>query len=122
MKHVLGPVSDFPVGDCRILQVGRRSVGVYHVKDGEFFAVRNSCPHHGAPICLGRLGGTMVPSSAGEYRFGLPDRVLHCPWHGWEFDIATGKALFDTDKARLITYPVSIEQGQVCIEAKGLAG
>ena len=65
---------------------------------------------------------TMVPSNAGEYHFDLPDRVLHCPWHGWEFDITTGKALFGTDKARLITYPVSVEQGQVCIEAKGLGG
>ncbi|MEX2194322.1 MAG: Rieske (2Fe-2S) protein [Thermoleophilaceae bacterium] len=119
MKHVLGPAGDFPEGSCRILRVGRRQIGVYNV-EGRFYAVRNSCPHHGAPICMGTLGGTMVPSKPGEYSYGMENRVLRCPWHGWEFDIETGKALFGVDKSRVVTYPVEIEDGQLVIEAKGV--
>ena len=119
-KHVLGPIEEFPRGEVRIVEVGRRSVGVFHFEDGSLRAVRNSCPHHGAPICTGRWSGTMVPSAPGEYLYGLEGSVLRCPWHGWEFDLNTGKALFDTAKSRLVTYPVSVEDGEVVIEAKGL--
>jgi nitrite reductase/ring-hydroxylating ferredoxin subunit len=120
MRHVLGPVEDFPEGECRILQVGRRSVGVYHLEDGTFHAVRNSCPHHGAPICLGPRTSTLVPSAPGEFELGYEGRVLRCPWHKWEFDLTTGKALFDVDKSRLVVYPVTVEDGELIIEAKGL--
>jgi 3-phenylpropionate/trans-cinnamate dioxygenase ferredoxin subunit len=120
VKHRLGSVEDFPAGSCRILDVGRRSVGVYRLEDGSFFAVRNSCPHHGAPICIGHFGGTMLPSEAGEYKYGLSEHVVRCPWHGWEFDITTGRALFDIDKSRLVTYPVTVEDGDVFVEGKAL--
>ena len=28
---------------------------------------------------------------------------MRCPWHGWEFDIVTGKALYDAS-SRVATY------------------
>lgn len=31
--------------------------------------------------------------------------VLTCPWHGWEFDVCTGRALANP-QARVRAYPV----------------
>ena len=60
----------------------------------------------------------MLPSDPYEYRYGRESRVLRCPWHGWEFDLETGEKLFDvTERARVRTYPVSVEDGRVVINA-----
>ena len=34
--------------------------------------------------------------------------MLVCPWHGWEFDLETGRALFD-DRVRVRTFEASVE-------------
>ena len=66
-----------------------------------------------APVCLGRVGGTTLPSSAGEWRWGREGEILACPWHGWEFDLLTGEGL--ADRRRLRLYPVSVEDDTVFI-------
>ena len=78
------------------------SIGVFNIS-GEFFAIKNICPHQGAPLCQGSVHGTHRPSPVFTYRPDLQGRVLRCPWHGWEFDIVTGKALYDAT-SRVATY------------------
>ena len=103
-------------GERRIVRVDGREIGVFNV-DGTLYAVRNRCPHQGAELCRGTVGGTMLPSRPHEYRFGLEGRVLRCPWHGWEFDLATGEKLFDPSlRMRVKTYPVVVEDGRIEIE------
>lgn len=105
---------DFPAGDKRIVNDGKWSVGVFNVA-GSFYAVRNMCPHAGAPLCQGTVHATHEPSGVGEYEPAYEGRILRCPWHGWEFDIVTGKGLYDR-KSRVATYPVLVdEQGMVVI-------
>ena len=110
------PAEELPPGARRTVDVDGRSIGVFNV-DGTLYAIRNTCPHHGAELCLGQLTGTMLPAAPHEYRYGLEGRVLRCPWHGWEFDLATGEKVFDpTSRARVKTYPASIEAGKVVID------
>lgn len=98
------------------MQANGRSIGVFNV-DGHLFALRNTCPHQGAQLCLGTVRGTMLPSDPYEYRYGRDGRVLRCPWHGWEFDLETGEKLFDvTERARVKTYEVSVEGDRVVVE------
>jgi nitrite reductase (NADH) small subunit len=113
-EFVVGPVERFPEGSKEILEVGGRSIGVYH-SNGQFYAVQNLCPHALAPICVSGLTGTTLPSAPGEYEFGMEGLVLRCPWHSWEYDVRTGEALFGTDKRRLLTFPVKVENGQVVV-------
>jgi nitrite reductase (NADH) small subunit len=41
--------------------------------------------------------------------------VLACPWHGWEFDIRTGKLI--TGEAHSVrTYPVRVRGGRIEVE------
>jgi nitrite reductase/ring-hydroxylating ferredoxin subunit len=41
--------------------------------------------------------------------------VIACPWHGWEFDVKTGHAIWDPS-LRIRTFPVTISGGRVLIE------
>lgn len=115
---VVGRSEEFQDGRCRIVEVGDLSIGVYNV-GGELYAVRNLCPHQLAPICLGAIGGTMLPSGPGEYIYGMDGYVLACVAHAWEFDIRTGEALFGIDRRRLATYPVKVDGGQVALFVRG---
>ena len=106
-------VDEVPPGGRKIVAVSGRSIGVFNV-GGRFVAVRNVCPHQGAPVCRGRVGGTTLPSEPGAYRWGREGEILACPWHGWEFDLLTGRALADPS-ARLRTYPVTVRDGTVYV-------
>jgi nitrite reductase (NADH) small subunit len=52
-------------------------------------------PARRGPVCQGRVAGTSLPSKVYEYIYGMEGRILRCPWHGWEFDLATGTHLVD---------------------------
>lgn len=105
--------SEIAPGEMRLVEVKGHSIGVFNV-NGRFVAALNVCPHELAPVCRGRVGGTTVASAPGEYRWGREGEILACPWHGWEFDLLTGKALADP-RMRLRLYPVTLEDDVVYI-------
>ncbi|MGD9529850.1 Rieske (2Fe-2S) protein [Pseudonocardia sp.] len=105
---VVGKVSEIPPGERKIVDVGGRTIGVFNV-DGRFYALRNICPHQGAPLCQGSLKGTALPSAPGEYLWGREGEILSCPWHGWEFDVTTGRSIFNPHRTRVRTFEVSVE-------------
>jgi nitrite reductase/ring-hydroxylating ferredoxin subunit len=115
-KHVVCSVGELTPGSRRIVEVEGRSIGVINA-GGTLYALRNVCPHQGAPLCEGTIGGTMVPSDPYEYVYGLNGRVLRCPWHGWEFDLETGRSLFKPERSRVKTYPVKVDDGAIVIDA-----
>lgn len=98
--------SEIPFGERRFVEVKGHTIGVFNV-NGEFIAVLNLCPHELAPVCKGRVGGTTLPSPPGQFCWGREGEILACPWHGWEFDLLTGKALAD-QRVRLRRYPVTV--------------
>lgn len=107
-RHVVGRVSEVPAGGRKIVEVDGRSIGVCNVK-GTYYALRNRCPHQGAPLCLGAIKGMTLPSKPGEYLWGRDGEIMRCPWHGWEFDITTGRSIFNPHKTRVKTYEVTVE-------------
>jgi nitrite reductase (NADH) small subunit len=107
----LGSLAELEREGRLVARVGGRDVGV--VRDavtGSVHGLRNRCPHHGGPLCLGtvheRLGG-----APGNYVLEQR-RVLRCPWHGWEFDLETGRCL-DDPSLRAAVYPVEVADGRV---------
>jgi nitrite reductase (NADH) small subunit len=93
-RHPVAQAADIPPGSRRVVSVGRIEIGLFNV-DGEIHAYRNACPHAGAPVCLGRVSGTSMPSPVYEYIYGREGCILRCPWHGWEFDLRTGEHIVD---------------------------
>lgn len=112
-RYPIGQPGDVRPGAARIVSVGGIEVGVFNLGE-RFVAYRNHCPHQGAPVCLGRVGGTTLPAAPGEYIYGRRDQVLHCPWHRWQFDLAKGEALFGHG-VRLAQVDVAVEEGQIVL-------
>jgi len=109
-KHLVATVDEIPPGARKIVEVAGRSIGVFNL-EGEFFALRNRCPHQGGPLCHGTLAGFVSATKPGEYRISRHGRILRCPWHGWEFDVTTGQSWFDPGNVRVRRYEVTVEPG-----------
>lgn len=106
--HAVARVSELPPGGRKVVEVEGRSIGVFNV-GGRYHALRNVCPHQGAPLCRGSIGGTALASAPGEYVWAREGEILRCPWHGWEFDLTTGRSIFNPHKTRVATYEVSLD-------------
>ena len=94
MKHaetrILGSEAP-PPGSLRVVEVGGYTVGLFNV-DGRFFALADRCPHRGAPLCSrGEVVGAVVPIGD-RLHLQAEGEFIRCPWHKWDFEIATGKA------------------------------
>ena len=106
--------SELPPGQRRIVEVPPHSIGVFNI-NGTYHAIRNVCPHYGAPLCQGSVHATHRPAEVHQFEPALHGRVLRCPWHGWEFDIPTGKGLYDKN-SRVMTFPVEVDaKGDVVV-------
>ena len=110
MRHVVCPVSELPDGARRIVDVGRRSIGVFHVGD-RFYAVRNRCPHQGGPLCVGHILGDAVADVPGAAAVSNNPLRIACPWHGWEYDLATGQSFLGPTDPGVKSYAVELEPG-----------
>ncbi|MBO0702542.1 MAG: Rieske (2Fe-2S) protein [Candidatus Dormibacteraeota bacterium] len=111
MRFVVGAVEDIPDGARKIVEVAGRSIGVFNL-GGEFFALRNRCPHQGGPLCEGRRWSAIEAAVPGQVRASRPGEILSCAWHGWEFDIRTGQSWCDPARLRVRSYDVSVQAGE----------
>jgi nitrite reductase/ring-hydroxylating ferredoxin subunit len=102
------PASELQPGERRIEMLGKFSVGVFNV-DGEYYAIKNDCPHQRAPLCKGKLTGTTTSDQPGEYNWERDGQIITCPWHGWEFDVTTGDSVFNPHKVKTKTFETAIE-------------
>ena len=107
-RYEICPTDEIPPGERKIVEIEDKSIGIFNL-EGEFHALRNVCPHQMAPLCLGEVTGTTAASKPGEYKWIKDGEILRCPWHGWEFEIATGESIFNPHKMRTQTFDVAVE-------------
>ena len=119
MKHIVGKADEIPPGSRKILDVDGRSIGVFNV-DGEYFALRNRCPHQGGALCEGKLWGILTATVPGDFHYEASKEIVTCPWHGWEFELRTGQSWCDPERLRVRTYDVSVETYPVSVEGPNL--
>ena len=115
-RVVVARLDEFPPDERRIVTVGGRSIGVFRVQD-RFFAIRNRCPHQGGPLCRGALAPPLASSGPRDLRVGEGPMLIACPWHGWEYDLATGQSWIGAGEPHVRSYPVSVERGDVLAAA-----
>ena len=111
-RYVVAEAGEIPPGGRKIVEVAGRSIGVFNV-GGEYFALRNRCPHMGGPLCEGKTWGALTADKPGEFNYSRPGEIIACIWHGWEFDLRTGQSWCDPVKLRVRAYEVSVEGGEV---------
>jgi len=116
-KHIIGTVDEIPPGERKLVILEGREIGVFNVH-GEFYALRNRCPHQGGALCKGRVSGFVTARVPGEYEYTRKGEILRCPWHGWEYDIKTGQSWVDPSSVRVRSYEVEVAQGAE-IEGEG---
>src|SRR5579884_498373 len=104
-KHVVARVDEIAPGQRKIVEVAGRSIGVFNVK-GEYFALRNRCPHQGGPLCEGLLWGLWEAPTPGD---------IHYSRKG---DIRTGQSYCDPAKLRVRAYEVKIEPGEEVVAGR----
>ncbi len=97
-------------GKPKIVEVGGKSIGVFF-ESGRYYAILNHCPHFGAPVCRGKVFGAVTSREPGQQSYDDTRPILRCPWHRWEFDMETGRALAPI-KQRLKTYNVAVGESE----------
>ncbi len=111
--HDVGAAAELEARGVIVARVEGREIGVILDRaTGDLHAVRNRCPHHGAPLCLGRVRNRLE-GEPGEYT-PQEQRMLHCPWHGWQFDLKSGSCP-DNPKLRVAVYDARIDSGRVLV-------
>ena len=110
MKIVVASAEEIGPGERKIVDVAGRSIGVFNV-GGEFFALRNRCPHQGGALCEGRLWGVLCADLPGEFDYEPSREILTCPWHGWEFHVRTGQSWCAPERLAVRSYEVSVVAG-----------
>ena len=116
MKYVVAEASEIESGERKIVTVAGRSIGVFNL-DGEFFALRNRCPHQGGKLCEGKLWGVLRSERPGAFEYRPSREILCCPWHGWEFHVRTGQSWCAPERLRVRRYEVETVAGEELAEA-----
>ena len=115
--HDVGAVADFEVGRPTRVEIEGRGFVVVNAGT-EFHVARDVCPHQGARLSAGLCKGEVRAEAVGgpvEYRTD-GRMLLQCAWHGWIFDLSSGRALADPDRARVRVYPVRVADGRVLVQ------
>ena len=89
--------ADLAPGQGTVVDVAGTPIALFNV-DGSFYAVHNTCQHQGGPLAEGSVAGT----------------VISCPWHGWRYELSTGKCLTLPD-ARIARFEVKVDGEAVMI-------
>lgn len=92
---VVAGLADLQARGRIVVEVDGVEVGLYF-HAGEVRAWHNVCPHQGGPVCQGKIMPRTVQPVREDRKSGGPafhpaDRNIVCPWHGFEFDILTGR-------------------------------
>lgn len=65
---------DLAPGTSTTVEVKETKIALFNV-GGSFYAIDNTCLHRSGPLGEGFLN----------------DKTVTCPWHGWEYNVETGK-------------------------------
>jgi nitrite reductase/ring-hydroxylating ferredoxin subunit len=112
MSVVVCAAEELAPGEMVSATLDELPIVVVRTHDGELHALVDRCLHQGAPLSGGRLLAGTEGERVGEYRLREDGAVLKCPWHGYEYDVRSGCALFD-GRRRLRRVRVAEEDGLV---------
>jgi nitrite reductase/ring-hydroxylating ferredoxin subunit len=116
VKHRLFQLEALEPGGKRVVEVDRRRILVVRTGAGEVHALADNCPHQGARLSDGVLGGEFTAKAPGLHEIVRDGEVVRCPWHNFAFDVKTGRCLLDPARYRVKVYPVTIEDDAVVLE------
>jgi len=78
-------------GEGKTVRVEDRRIALFNLQ-GDFVAIDDACPHMRADLSSGQIEG----------------RTVTCTWHGWQFDLDTGKCI-NVEWAKVRRYPIRLD-------------
>ncbi|HEV8584243.1 MAG TPA: Rieske (2Fe-2S) protein [Methylomirabilota bacterium] len=90
---------EIPVGKGRVVEAGPFTLAVFNGGGGRFYAMSAICPHEDGPLAEGWLEG---------------DAVV-CPWHGFDFELATGRCRV-ADDLEISVFATRVVRGMVEVD------
>jgi nitrite reductase (NADH) small subunit len=100
---LVAKATDIAPGQIREIQLDGTTIALANVA-GQFHAINNTCLHRGGPLGQGSLQG----------------KVVTCPWHGWSFDVTSGK-VSPSQTAGVACYPVELRGEDVYVDVSAPA-
>lgn len=89
---------DIPPGRMIYVEIDGLPIALANV-DGAIYAFSDSCRHEGGPLSSGVL----------------IDETVTCPWHGWTYNVRTGKAIVPPVGIRIPTYETRIDGDSILV-------
>ena len=117
-EHVLCRRADLVPGRLTPARAGRMPVLVTLIGDRPA-AIAARCPHQGADLSSGCIVDHVDADSEGHLVTEPGRPIVRCPWHGFEYDLATGEPCVPSpghQRLRLRTLDVSERDGDIVIE------
>lgn len=87
--HRLGTRDEIRTRVPLSLQIEHHRIALF-LHEGRLRAISDVCNHRGGPLCEGRLRGAFVA----------------CPWHGWEYNVVTGRGPTGYEEETVPVYDV----------------
>lgn len=114
-EHYVAETEELPHDGSRVIaELNGQEIAVFR-HSGEYYAVANYCIHQAGPLCEGGLTGRMTTESDGwDWVYDDEEKYIVCPWHGWMFDITSGRSPKD-DSYAVPTYDVRVEDGSIYV-------
>jgi len=94
-KIRMGKLSDFPPGSALEKRILARRVAIFN-DNGTLYGIESDCKHMRASL----VGG------------GVKDGVLTCKWHGWRYELSSGRCL-NVKGVKLKRFEVTIDGDEV---------
>lgn len=89
-RYFFSLVADIEEGKFLIRNINGHSAGAT-LLNGQIRMILNFCPHAGAPVCKGKVVPALLNADGPAPAIDPLKPLLRCPWHGWEFDLETGR-------------------------------
>ena len=89
--------SDIPAGEGKVFNAKGKAIAIFNV-DGKFYAIDNTCKHQGGPLGDGFLD----------------ENIVTCPWHGWQYDVTTGKSI--STPVHVTSYKLKVENSKILVD------
>lgn len=96
--------SELASGQAKSVKVNDKEIGVFNIKD-KYYAIDNICIHAGGP-----LADSFIDTEKCQ---------VACSWHGWTYDLSSGKCVTHPKQdVFTTTYNVKLQGDEIYIEVK----
>lgn len=120
-EHRVGPVDAVTQEAPLLVSVSGLEIGIFKLGE-ELHAYENRCAHQGGPVCTGAIIGKveqeiLPDGTVSDERESTEQIHIVCPWHGWEYDMATGECATDR-RFKLRRFPLEVRDGEIFISVE----